>query len=926
MKLSISKLLAVTLCSIIAMGAVAATYTAPKREMRSAWVATVWGLDWPKTTISSTGNTTQVAAQKQEMITLLDSMAANNINAINFQVRSRCDAMYKSSYEPWSSDLVSTRGLDPGYDPLAFVVQECHKRGIECHAWINPYRYESVTGQWTGGAGDYRTEHPDWIIDYNGASILNPGKAEVIQRIVDVCKEIVTNYDIDGLLYDDYFYLNGTPYSADTDLYSAYTTAGGTLSQADWRRNNVNTMVKSVYSMIQTVKPWVRFGISPAGVACTSASLASKYGITACPSGSDWQYSGIYSDPVAWLKNKTLDFISPQIYWTIGSSNDYSKIAPWWSTVAAHFGRHFYSSHSISSLTSNSTGTYAPAVGATEAGTSTLEKTLSVMPKASGDNSTSYNEYANEIEINRSSTQNDAPGSIFYSCKYLYNMGAKESFAHFLKRTVFANPALLPVMTWKAGNNPGMVKNITKSAYTLSWTGYDNVRYSIYAVPDTVSQASFDKEGKYLMGTSYLTTFDIPADKRTGYQYAVCVLDRMGNEYSPLFLGASAQQLAAPTLVAPAAGAKVEDPFVLQWNAVPNATDYTVEIASDAAFKNITRTAATQSTTLSSLELGSLTPDVVQYWRVHACAANYNDGISEGRAFTPQILTVTYPADQATDIWPTFDAKWSLSNGSDEATFEISTDANFADGTIVFSGKSVNGTINVPLFVLQTSTQYFAHVAMTRNGATKVSDAITFYTRQFDADVPEFTQPLEGGTLYADQHIQLARQMAALTMTIEISSSETVWGRTRFVETLKDFNYQTTLTGSTLKVDGSALVDGKTYYARALAAFINKSGTKESTAYCDPIAFTYSSNTGIANVGADKLVKIISGETPMLFVSLPTSKDMTVTAISTLGTIEKELYRGNATTLEIPLDNLSRGLHLIRVNMGGTVKTLKFIR
>lgn len=119
-----------------------------KREMRSAWVATVWRLDWPPSTISETGNESQIKRQKDAMTALLDSMASNNMNAINFQVRSRCDAMYKSSYEPWSSDLVSERGLEPGWDPLEWVVAECHKRGLECHAWINPYRYESVTNQW----------------------------------------------------------------------------------------------------------------------------------------------------------------------------------------------------------------------------------------------------------------------------------------------------------------------------------------------------------------------------------------------------------------------------------------------------------------------------------------------------------------------------------------------------------------------------------------------------------------------------------------------------------------------------------------------------------------------------------------------------------------------------------------------------------
>ena len=206
-----------------------------KREMRSAWVATVWQLDWPSTTVTETGNELQISQQKAQMTALLDSIAANNMNAINFQVRSRCDAMYKSSYEPWSTDLVGERGMDPGWDPLEWVVAECHKRGLECHAWVNPYRYESVSNQWDGSPKCYRQSNPEWMLDVNGATILNPGIPEVTEQIVKVIREIVQNYDIDGVLFDDYFYLSGTPKdsSGDGDLYSAYTAAGGKLSHND---------------------------------------------------------------------------------------------------------------------------------------------------------------------------------------------------------------------------------------------------------------------------------------------------------------------------------------------------------------------------------------------------------------------------------------------------------------------------------------------------------------------------------------------------------------------------------------------------------------------------------------------------------------------------------------------------------------------
>ena len=183
---------------------------APKREMRATWLATVWQIDWPASVIVTTGNTAQIAAQKNMMIQILDSLVSANMNAVCFQVRSRCDAMYNSAYEPWSTDLVATRGQNPGYDPLQFVIDEGHKRGIEVHAWLNPYRYETANGQWTGQAGDYRTAHPDWILSYpSGTCILDPGRPEVVKRIKQVVGDIIQKYDVDGILFDDYFYAYG---------------------------------------------------------------------------------------------------------------------------------------------------------------------------------------------------------------------------------------------------------------------------------------------------------------------------------------------------------------------------------------------------------------------------------------------------------------------------------------------------------------------------------------------------------------------------------------------------------------------------------------------------------------------------------------------------------------------------------------------
>ena len=223
--------------AIPALPVQADTYT--KREVRGTWVATVFSIDWP----SKKGSTKTVAAQQQEeMIKYLDIMKANNFNAIYFQVRTMCDAFYTSSYEPWSSYLTGVRGQRPTYDPLAFMVEECHKRGMECHAWVNPYRWATsaaTASGWTTSK-DNTLKSKGMLISYNNGSatttILNPALAATNERIVNVCKELVENYDIDGIIFDDYFYPSGMPANETAADYKHYQQSGTTLSMADWRR------------------------------------------------------------------------------------------------------------------------------------------------------------------------------------------------------------------------------------------------------------------------------------------------------------------------------------------------------------------------------------------------------------------------------------------------------------------------------------------------------------------------------------------------------------------------------------------------------------------------------------------------------------------------------------------------------------------
>lgn len=478
-----------------------------KREVRSVWMATVWALDWPSSTSSTT-------AQKNEMVKYLDVLQKNNFNAVYFQVRTMSDAFYKSSYEPWSSYLTGTRGKDPGWDPLAFVVEECHKRGMECHAWVNPYRFS--TGSNWSTAQDLALKSAGMLLAYTKSdgkttTILNPGLESVRKRIVDVCKEIISNYDVDGLVFDDYFYPEGIPVTSSAGDYDLWQKSGASMTFGDWRRNNVNQMVADVYKMVQQQKPYVRFGISPAGAACTSAAVAAKHGIDRCPVASDWQYDGIFSDPVAWLEAGTIDYISPQLYWkTNHKTNPFGPMTKWWSYVAKHFGRHHYASHSISFLNSSNT---------------------------TGD----WEEIGKQVQFSRDYTENEAPGAVFYSAAYV--TGKKQSgFGEWLQVNKFQNKALTPAIDWKKSDlEKVQVSALSKRATVLSWAGVDNVRYSVYAVPESVNVETLDSNipAEYLLGVSYKTTYTMPDDKKSGYNYAVCVLDRYGNEYEPVYYGQS---------------------------------------------------------------------------------------------------------------------------------------------------------------------------------------------------------------------------------------------------------------------------------------------------------------------------------------------------------------------------------------------------
>lgn len=450
----------------------------PKNEFRATWMATVINLDWP----ASGG--LQVRFQKSSLTDRLDDMKEAGINALFFQIRTEGDALYDSDIEPWSRYVTGEEGKapDPYWDPLAFVIEEAHKRGMELHAWLNPYRamrtipgdfVQKIKSEMSGSeieslepflnryydensfykakgtsARDTQhvaNKHPEWLLVLNDAiAILNPGLPEVIDYNIDVVMDVVNRYDIDGIHFDDYFY----PYppnqmssnnndTLDDKTFELYSR--GFDNKGDWRRNNIDIFVEALYDSIQQVKPWVKFGISPFGIW--------KDGTPSGISGMD-AYSVIYGDAIAWLETQTVDYITPQLYWPFsrfGTGQDYGKLADWWADQTHLHGLHTYPGH-----------------GLYRASNSTFSGSLF-----------SEDEIPRQVRHNRNNEK--ITGSVFFRSSNITTYSSK-GFADSLKNNFYRYPALQPVMSWKDTSAPATPENLivtrdaeTEYIFNLSW-------------------------------------------------------------------------------------------------------------------------------------------------------------------------------------------------------------------------------------------------------------------------------------------------------------------------------------------------------------------------------------------------------------------------------------------------------------------------
>ncbi len=397
----------------------------PNEEFRAVWITTAFNIDWP----SSAKLTSE--QQKQEFIDLLDAHQSYGINAVFVQVKPSGEVFWPSEYEPWSHWLTGKQGKAPNpyYDPLQFMIDECHKRNMEFHAWINPFRSVSNIARVKPVSDHITRKHPEWFVTFGGDIVkvyLNPGIPDARAYVLNVIMEIVHNYDIDGIHFDDYFYpmkQNGKDFP---DYMSYLTYNPYYLTKADWRRDNINQFIHDLSDSITRVNPQVKFGVGPGGI---------WRNIGNDPDGSQTRglssYDALYADVLLWLREGWIDYVAPQIYWNIGYSRaDYHELVDWWSRHT--YGRHLYIGQ-----------------GAHRINSSRSWRNPSEIP--------------NQIRLNR--TYSQVKGSVFYSSKsMLQNLNGINDT---LRDNLFFAYADPPKMSWKPQEIPDDIVALVENKDTV---------------------------------------------------------------------------------------------------------------------------------------------------------------------------------------------------------------------------------------------------------------------------------------------------------------------------------------------------------------------------------------------------------------------------------------------------------------------------
>lgn len=471
---------------------VMAQNTQPKREFRGAWIQAINGQFKGKS-----------AADMQQMLTQqLNALQAAGINAIIFQVRPEADALYASSIEPWSRYLSGVQGQAPNpyWDPMAWMIEECHKRNMEFHAWINPYRAKTSASAQTDPK-HITNQHPEWFIPYNNQLFFNPALPESREYIRRVITDIITRYDVDALHMDDYFYpypANGQDFPDEADFQRL---GAGFNNKGDWRRHNVNLLIEEIHNLVRELKPWVKFGISPFGIYRNQKSD---------PLGSETNglqnYDDLYADILLWVNKGWIDYNIPQIYWHVGHpAADYGKLVDWWAKNAGN--RPLYIGQSILNTVQNADPQHP-------------------------------NQHQLPLKMRLQRQYQTIEGSCqWYTQNIVDNVG---NYTELLKQVYHKYPALPPTSPFIDNKAPGKVKKlsfiVTDDGLVLMWlapkakTEMDKaVQYVIYrfAKGERVDLSDPSHIVAITRDTYYNLHFSVEPGQ---YTYVVTALDRLHNE------------------------------------------------------------------------------------------------------------------------------------------------------------------------------------------------------------------------------------------------------------------------------------------------------------------------------------------------------------------------------------------------------------
>ncbi len=673
----------------------------PDIELRAVWFTTVSNLDWP-----SSHDKGDVEAQKASFIKLIESIREININTIFFQVRTECDAFYESDYEPWSRYLTGIQGKYPGYDPLEFAIEECHKRGMEIHAWLNPYRVNVSNydgGNYYADNSVYR-KHPDWILTYaNGKKILNPGLPEVQNYIKKIAGDILNKYDIDGIHFDDYFYsYNGTPEELDAATFIQYGSEYANIG--DFRRASINKMVKNVMDTINAVKPYVRFGISPFGIYGNGQNPPGIYGLDA--------YNTIYCDPLAWLNEGTVDYINPQLYWPTGGSQDFGKLLPWWANHALENNRDIFAGHAIYRLDSYPESSYMDFAQPIHEYKEYFNFSNAELLRAAD---WSLEEIVRQINIVRQNSEENALGSVFFRTK---DFDRVHGLKDYLYNHVYKHKSLLPEQFWKQSPIPETVTNIRfenvpgESYYKIVWNNGDTLsRYAIYIVDS--NRIDYTKS-ENLIDVSF-NNFYIPnTDTVLENPYiGIVKINRFWKKGNPSQLF-EIPKPEKPILVTPVNNYKnMTVSGVFSWRISQNGVSYQIDFSTENDFSTIYDSYASKDTFLIVKNL-NLNGETTYYWRVRAInIAGYSDysevrKVTTGYPATPEII---YPENNEykVSLKPKF--QFNITENTDSLQLQLTKGGSqFNIINMIIDTTFVKNNTFIPIDNLYKYTTYYFRI------------------------------------------------------------------------------------------------------------------------------------------------------------------------------------------------------------------------